>query len=318
MGVFKAIAPCRISFVGGSTDINSFAQQFGGATVSLAINIRQTFTLFTSDDMWTHHGEHIVPYGCSLDFVYAFRKRFGVDGMHHNKFKSESDGGIGGGIGSSAAISVAIVGALAKSQNKIMTKSEIAELAWDIEVNDLKMFGGKQDQYSASFGGLNLFEFTDKVTVQPFDRKYADKLMPYLVLMHTNLERKDPKIQEDFKKLDSKQIKALKEIKSLVAPAIKAIGDSDMQGLGEILDTSWNFKKQSNKGVTNPRISDIYQTAKNHGAIGGKICGAGSGGYMMFIVKDKEKFISEMKDLKSEDISSDFNGLEVKQLTQWY
>ena len=316
MGVFKAIAPCRISFVGGGTDLSPFCDLYGGATISLAINIRQTFTLYTDDDMWMHHGEHIVPYSCNLDFVYAFRKRFGVDGMHHNKFKSESDGGIRGGIVSSAAISVAIVSALAKSQYKTMTKSEIAELAWDIENKDLGMFSGKQDQYSASYGGLNLFEFTDLgVTVQPFNRKYADGLMPHLVLMHTNLERKDPKIQEGFKKLDSRQIKALKEIKSLVAPAIKAIGDNDIQTLGEILDASWNYKKQSNKGITSPRISDIYQTAKVHGAIGGKICGSGGGGHMVFIVKDKEKFISEMKDLEYEDIMPDNNGVEVKVLT---
>ena len=314
--IIKSQSPCRISICGGGTDVNPFAQQFGGATVSLAINIRQTFTLFTGDDMWQHKGEHIVPHGCSLDFVYTFRKRFGVDGMHHNKFKSESDGGIRGGIGSSAAISVAIVAALAKSQNKTMSRSQIAELAWDIEVNDLGLFGGKQDQYSASYGGLNLFEFTNLgVTVQPFDRKYADNLMPHLVLMHTNLERKNPKIQEGFKKLDSKQIKALKEIKSLVAPAIKAIGDSDIQALGEIIDTSWNFKKQSNKGVTNEQISNICQSAKNHGAIGFKVCGAGGGGFIMCVVKDKEKFIHDMKDLEYYDVSPDYNGLEVKILT---
>ena len=312
MGVIKAISPTRISFVGGGTDISPFCDVYGGATLSLAINIRQTFTLFTGDEMWQHRGEHVVPYDCNLDFVYAFRKRFGVDGMHHNKFKSESDGGIRGGIGSSAAISVAIVGALTKSQNKIMSCSEIAELAWEIETKDLKMFSGKQDVYASAFGGFNLFEFTDTVLVQPFDRKYADKIMPHLVLMHTNLERTNPKIQEGFKKLDSKQIKALKEIKSLVAPTIKAIGDSDIQTLGEILDSSWNYKKQSNKGITNEQISNIYQTAKSHGAIGGKVCGAGGGGFMVFIVKDKEKFIKEMKDLEYWDISPDFNGLEIK------
>ena len=239
--IIKAQAPCRISFVGGGTDVNPFAQQFGGAVVSLAINIRQQFTLYSGDNMWTLHGENKVPYGCKVDFVYAFRERFGVNSMHHNKFVSESDGGINGGIGSSAAISVAIVGALAKSQGKNMTKSEIAELAWNIEVNDLKMFGGKQDQYAAVFGGLNLFEFTNLgVSVQSFDRKYADRIIPHLVLMHTNLERTNPKLQEGFKKLDSKQIRALKQIKSLVAPTIKAIRDSDIQTLGEILDTSWN------------------------------------------------------------------------------
>jgi|SRR3990167_6766921 len=315
MAIITAISPTRISFVGGGTDTSPFCDVYGGATVSLAINIRQHFTLYTYDDMWLVKNQ--VPLNCKPEFIYAFRDRFGVSSMHHNRFVSESDGGINSGIGSSAAIAVAIIGALAKSQNKTMSRSEIAELAWDIEVNDLGMFGGKQDQYSAAYGGLNLFEFTNLgVTVQPFDKKYVDKIMPYLVLMHTNLERKDPKIQEGFKKLDSKQIKALKEIKSLVAPAIKAIGDSDIQALGEILDISWNFKKQSNKGITNLRISDIYQTAKKHGAIGGKITGAGGGGFMVFIVKDKEKFIKEMKDLEYWDISCDWNGLEVKQLTQ--
>ena len=315
MAIITAISPTRISFVGGGTDTSPFCDVYGGATVSLAINIRQHFTLYTYDDMWLVKKQ--VPLNCKPEFIYAFRDRFGVSSMHHNRFVSESDGGINSGIGSSAAIAVTIIGALAKSQNKTMSRSEIAELAWDIEVNDLGMFGGKQDQYSAAYGGLNLFEFTNLgVTVQPFDKKYVDKIMPYLVLMHTNLERKDPKIQEGFKKLDSKQIKALKEIKSLVAPAIKAIGDSDIQALGEILDISWNFKKQSNKGITNLRISDIYQTAKKHGAIGGKITGAGGGGFMVFIVKDKEKFIKEMKDLEYWDISCDWNGLEVKQLTQ--
>ena len=289
---------------------------YGGATVSLAINIRQTFTLYEGKDMWQLHGKNKVPYGCNLDFVYAFRKRFDVNSMHHNKFISDSDGGINGGIGSSAAIAVAIVGALAKSQNKTMSRSEIAELAWEIENKDLGMYSGKQDQYSAAYGGLNLFEFTDKVTVQPFDRKYAEGILPSLVLVHTNLERKDPKIQEGFKKLDSKQIAALKQIKSLVAPAIKAIGEGDIQILGEILDTAWNYKKQSNKGVSNERISNIYQTAKYQGAIGGKCVGAGGGGFMVFIVKDKEKFVSEMKDLEHYDISPDNNGLEVKVLTQ--
>src|SRR3990167_3106522 len=142
-----AQSPCRLGIVGGGTDVSPFCNQFGGATISLAINIRQKFTLYTDDNMWGKDNE--VPINCKLKFVYAFRERFGVNSMHHNKFKSESDGGINAGIGSSAAIAVAIVGALAKSQNRIMTLPEIAELAWSIEVNDLKMFGGKQDQYCA-------------------------------------------------------------------------------------------------------------------------------------------------------------------------
>jgi len=307
-----AQSPCRLGIVGGGTDVSPFCNLFGGATVSLAINIRQKFTLYIDDDMWQI--ENKVPFGCKPEFVYAFRERFGVNSMHHNRFVSESDGGINGGIGSSAAISVAIVGALIKSQGKTMSLSEIAELAWEIETKDLGMFGGKQDQYSAVYGGLNLFEFTDKVSVQSFKKTYGDNLIKHLVLMHTNLERTNPKIQEGFKTLDNRQIKALKEIKSLVAPAIKAIGDFDIDGLGEILDAAWNYKKKSNKGISNPQIDNIYADAKKKGAIGGKCTGAGGGGFMFFVVRDKEKFIKEMDKLEYWDISCDWNGLEVRVL----
>ena len=304
-----AQSPCRLSLCGGGSDTAPYSTLYGGATISLAINIRQKFTLLTDDDQWK--GQNLVPYGCKEEFVYAFRERFGVNSMHHNRFISESDGGIRGGIGSSAAIAVAIVGALAKEQNKTMTRSEIAELAWEIETKDLKMFGGKQDQYAAAFGGLNLFEFTDKVSVQPFDRKYAEGILPSIVLFHTNIERTNNKIQEGFKKLDSKQIKALHEIKSLVIPTVEAIGNGDIQQLGEILDTAWNLKKKSNKGISNPAIDEIYTKAKKLGAIGGKCTGAGGGGFMFFVTKDRDKLIKELG-IEWWDFGLDSTGLDVR------
>ena len=319
--IIKSQSPCRISLAGGGSDISPFCDLYGGATVSLAINIYQRFTLLTDNDMWGNPEIVIeksqVPNGCSLDFVYAFRERFGVNSMHHNKFLSESDGGIRAGIGSSAAIAVAIVAALNKSQGITMSRSETAELAWEIETKDLGLFGGKQDQYAAAHGGLNLFEFTDKVNVSPFDRKYADAITPHLLLFHTNLERKDPKLQEGFKKLDGKQIKALNQVKSLVAPSIEAIGNGDIQVLGEILDTAWHYKKQSNKGISNPRIAQIYEYSKKHGAIGGKVCGAGGGGCMVFLIKsNRDEFIKRMTQygLTHMDYSLDSNGAEVRVL----
>ena len=314
MAIITSVAPQRLGIMGGGTDVAPYSITRGGATVSLAINIRQRFTLYTDDHMWGAKNE--VPHGGSLDFVYAFRNYFNVNSMHHNRFKSESDGGIESGLGSSAASAVAIVAALARNANKSMSREEIAELAWDIEVNRLGMFGGKQDQYSSAFGGLNLFEFTNVVTVQPFDRKYVDKLMPALVLFHTNTNHRSATIQEGFKKLDSKQIKALNQIKSLVTPAIEAIGDSNTQMLGEILDTAWSYKKDSNKGVSNTTIDDIYTKAKKLGAIGGKCSGAGGGGCMWFVVdpQKREDFIKKMtnEQLEHYDFGPDFNGVEVR------
>lgn len=308
-------APCRISFIGGGTDLDSYATKFGGAVISMAINIRQKFTLLDGKDQFTLRSHSEVPEGCTPDFIYAFRERFGVNSMHHNIFISETDGGIRGGIGSSAAIAVAIVGALTKAQNKTISRSEIAELAWEIETKDLKMYGGKQDQYAAAFGGLNLFEFTNKVNVQTFDRKYVESLMPALVLINTNLERTSKIIQEGLKKLTKDQILALNQIKQLVIPTVEAIGQGDWQTLGEILDTAWEFKKLSNK-VSNERIDNIYKQAKELGAVGGKLCGSGGGGFMLFVVDPakRELFIKEMElyKFKHIDFSPDYNGVETR------
>ena len=121
--------------------------------------------------------------------------------------------------------------------------------------------------------------------------------------------------KQEIKTIDSKQIKALNQIKSLVAPTIEAIGNGDIQALGEILDTAWNYKKQSNKGISNPRIAQIYEYSKKHGAIGGKVCGAGGGGCMVFLIKgSREDFIKRMTQygLTHMDYSLDSNGVETR------
>src|SRR3990167_7896715 len=115
--IVRAIAPTRLSLFGGGTDVGEYCNRYGGMTISMAINLRQKFTLWTEDDVLKRSEENEVPKGCSLDFVYAFRDEFGINSMHHSKFVSECDEIIESGIGSSATAAVAMVAAIARSQN---------------------------------------------------------------------------------------------------------------------------------------------------------------------------------------------------------
>jgi len=296
--IIQATAPSRLSLFGSATDIPEFYNDHGGLVISMAINIYATFEMFTDDDLFQII-DNTVPIGGSLDFVYKFLDEYGVNSMHHTKFKASYDGLIGGGIGGSGAAGVAIVAAIAKCLNLTFphpTQSWIAEKAWDVECNKLKKFCGKQDQYAAAYGGINVFEFTkEAINILPLKGDYLDKLLPSIVLFSTGIERKT-KVQDNLKKLTNEQIYNLIQIKQLALDAIDPIGKGDIEKVGNLLDKSWRYKKSSNKDATTPEIDRIYEIAQKNGAYGGKICGAGQGGYMFFIVHPtrRDKFIDIM------------------------
>lgn len=304
-----SIAPSRISFVGGSTDISPYKEEYGGAVVSLAINIRTHFTFITAEDV-ASLTKNCDVHGGDSSFVPNILNEFNTRGSWTMSYDTQLRGGLGG----SASGAVAVVGAMNKLLNLKMDRMTIAQRAYDIEIK--KLFGGIQDEMASAHGGLNLFNFTkDKVLVQPFHKQYVDTLVPNLVLMHTNIIRKDPTLQENFKTLNKAQIQILNKIKSLVLPMVEAIQRCEIVKLGELLNTAWQYKKESNK-VTTSQIDKIYADSKNYGALGGKLLGSGGGGHMLFVVSPnkRQKFINNMteKGLTYVDFSPDFNGLEVK------
>ena len=314
-----SVVPARISLFGGGTDISPFCDLYGGLCINLAINIRSKFTLFTGDDMYDPQANGQVPYLGKREFVYAFLNEFDLGDFHRCKFNSDFDGLLESGMGSSASSAVAIIGAINKLQNLGMSLSDIAEKAWDIEVNALNLFGGKQDQYCAAYGGFNIMKFyKDTVTVEPLETPftYSKNLLSSLVLFYTGLNRKSAKIQEGFKKLSQYQIDNLTNLKNLALTAIDFIKKGDVEMVGELLNQTWEYKKHSNKGVSNPKIDKIYHHAIKHGALSGKILGAGGGGFMLFVVPDKkEEFIANMEKLdgiKHWDFSPDFTGLDIR------
>jgi D-glycero-alpha-D-manno-heptose-7-phosphate kinase len=200
------------------------------------------------------------------------------------------DAPAGSGLGTSSTLVVAILGAFMEWLNLPLGDYDLAHLAYEIERIDLKMAGGKQDQYAATFGGVNFMEFfkDDKVIVNPLRIKdiYLDELAHNLILYHTETSRLSSRIIEqqskNVRQKVGKTLQAMHKLKEQAVMMKEVLLKGDLDRIGEILDFGWRYKKNMASGITNPFIDDIYETAIRNGATGGKISGAGGGGFMFF------------------------------------
>ena len=300
-------APTRISLFGGGTDLPVYYHDNGGLVISMAVSLRQHIKL--SDSRLKYQR----PDGASEMFYEAFFKDLGVTDKF---FQASYDGDIRTGLGSSASAAVALIGALSVVNNLTINKQEIAERAWNIEVNKLKLYGGKQDQYAAAFGGANTITFGKDVQVLPLPRDVAEELSQHILLFDTGIRITDSKIQEELKELAPEQITALNSLKATALVARDLILKRKWQEVGELLDESWRYKKASNKKVSSGQIDGFYALGKIHGAWGGKLCGSGGGGCMIFMADpDTHAEITDSltpQGLKKIDFSIDWDGLKVK------
>jgi D-glycero-alpha-D-manno-heptose-7-phosphate kinase len=195
----------------------------------------------------------------------------------------------GSGLGSSSTITVAVLGAFTEWLNLPLGEYDIAHLAYEIERKDLKMAGGKQDQYAATFGGFNFMEFeaNDKVIVNPLRIKNnsLNELENNLLIYYTGTSRLSGQIiekqAENFSKNAENAVEAAHKLKEQAVMMKEALLMGKLDKIGEILDFGWQHKKQTAGGISNPLIDELYNAAKNAGASGGKISGAGGGGFMM-------------------------------------
>lgn len=307
-----ASAPTRLGIIGGGTDLPEFVELKGGLCISLAINIRQEFLLDTDNQFLDIHKD------ATPEFYKAFKKEFDFNGG----IKQVFNGGIHAGIGSSAAAAVALVGGLCKLKGyPVVTLADIAEQAWNVEVNKLGLYGGKQDQYAAVYGGLNEFVFghNGSLKVIELGKTLTKDLTKYILLFDTRLRRENPKIQEGFKFLSDDQVLVLNEIKRLAQLSEEVIIKRDWEELGKLLDEAWELKKKSNQGVSRPSLDHLYFKAKEAGAWGGKgAMGAGGGGYSFYLAPlEKHKQIikvMEQEGCKQVDFEPDMQGLSVRRL----
>ncbi len=311
-------APLRISFVGGGTDIETFYNDGNtGHVVSSTIDL---FCYVAIKDMFdsntrVHHAEietesisSRVKHAYSRIALEYFGLFKGIEVVITSDIMTT-----GSGLGASSAImSALILGCKMFRENSKIEPYELAELTYALE-KEAGTVGGKQDQYAIAFGGFNSITFTkDKINVQKIKISTDNKIQleESLFLVYTNITRDSKNIQLNLiKNAESKKKKYLEEIRGLSFEFLKAIESNNfnLDELGKILDYGWKLKKMSNEKSTNVYIDQLYEILKSKGVIGGKILGAGGGGFLLLMARDKN-----IKEKIKYELYPNFISLDVK------
>lgn len=295
-----ARAPVRISFAGGGTDLPAYYQMYGGCVISTSIdkyfyvilqaNPDPTLQITSSDYQTFYRRETAArpnPVNENdLSLPRAILDHFQITRGVSMFLASEIPPGTG--LGSSSTVTVAIVKAITTAKGQKVSAQDIAELASYIEIEKMGMPIGKQDQYAASFGGLNRIEFaSDGVTVTPLKvaLETQAQLEQNLMLFYTGRTRAASGILSQQKASSEQQdpqvIEALHAVKAMTDEVQTALEGGDADALGEILHESWERKKRFASNVSNARLDELYALARTNGARGGKIAGAGGGGFLL-------------------------------------
>jgi len=294
-------SPLRISLGGGGTDLASYYRDHGGFLIAAAID---RYVMITLHD--TFQQELIIRYSrtervqrveqIEHPIVREALRLYGNDPTQLEVI-SMADIPAGTGLGSSGSFTTALVQALHARRHANITKHELAEQACHIEIDLLKEPIGKQDQYIAAYGGVTCFTFAKDgmVTAEPLraSRETLYNLEDSLVMFFTGYSRKASDIlrEQDTKSRgkDQSMIDNLHFVKDLGLRTRAALEAGDIDQLGPLMHEHWTFKKQRSSGMSNPEIDAWYDLAMKSGATGGKLIGAGGGGFLMFYAEDKRR-----------------------------
>jgi D-glycero-alpha-D-manno-heptose-7-phosphate kinase len=314
-------SPLRISLGGGGTDLPSYYREHGGRLIAAAIDRYVYITLHE-----TFVEECIVKYS-QLERVGS------VDEIQHPLIRealrltktptsyleitSMSDIPAGTGLGSSGSFGTALLLALHTMNREIVTKARLAEEACHLEIDVLREPVGKQDQYIAAYGGLTSFTFNpdDTVDVAPVrvSPETLANLQDNLVMFFTGYTRSASAILKDqdtrTRGDDRSMIEQLHYVKQLGDESLRALESDDLRRFGEIMHEHWTHKRARSKGMTNDRIDDWYALARANGAIGGKLIGAGGGGFLMFYCEEKTRLRHAMRSAGLRELRVGFDRL---------
>jgi len=303
--IYRSKAPLRIGLAGGGTDVSPYSDEFGGAILNATISqyamasiepLQEDGIIVQALDRkeeqrfaWSNE----LPIDGKLELLKGVYNRIQKDyGVPLTGFKLSThvDAPAGSGLGTSSTLVVAIIGAFAEWLKLPLGEYDIAHYAYDIERKDLGLAGGKQDQYAATFGGVNYMEFYagDKVIVNPLRirQEYLHELGNNLVLYFTLTSRESASIikeqQKNVVSKNEKSIEAMHQLKEQARMMKEALLKGRLHEIGEILDYGFEQKRLMAHNISNSSIDSIYNAAKKAGATGGKISGAGGGGFMVF------------------------------------
>jgi D-glycero-alpha-D-manno-heptose-7-phosphate kinase len=291
-------APMRISLGGGGTDLEAYYAEYGGFVISTAIN-KYFYAIITTEEsdelqvisadyrsLFRHSYSNDLFWDGDLALPKAVLHYFGIRRGVNLFVASEVPPGTG--LGSSSAAAVTMVRALSTLTEQPMTKTEIAELASFIEIDKMGMPIGKQDQYAAAFGGLNAITFTRQgVTVEPvkIDLEVQQTLERRLLLFFTGSSRESTSILKHQRKStkdgDASVMQALHAIKNMAFEIRDSLEAGDLDAFARLLDSSWWEKRRLAPGLSTGFIDECYSLALERGASGGKITGAGGGGFLL-------------------------------------
>lgn len=297
--VIRGRAPLRISFGGGGTDVEPFCVEQGGAIIGSTINKYAYCSILPkeTDEIVVHSLDFdmTVKYNTKENYVYDGKLDLVKAALNALEIKQgcevylQCDAPPGSGLGTSSTVMVALLVAMAKWKGVTLDAYELADLAYHVEREVLGISGGYQDQYAATFGGFNFIEFhgRNNVVVNPLRIKkdIIHELQYNLLLCYTGNIHVSANIIKDqvnnYRNKDTDVLSAMSEVKALSYAMKDELLKGNLHSFGKLLDYGWQSKKRMSSKISNPKIDELYEEALRAGALGGKLLGAGGGGYLL-------------------------------------
>lgn len=313
--------PFRVSFCGGGSDMAAFYREHEGCVLSTSINRYMYISIhpyFDEDKTALKYSQTEIVEDVKQVHHSIYKQVLGDMGVSGVEITSTADVPSGTGLGSSSSFTVGLLHSLYCYKGKYVAKDKIAEEACDVEINRLGNPIGKQDQYAAACGGLNFITFhrDDTVTVEPIimHQDTLKALQENIVIYYTGFTHDANKILAEQKKNVSQKDKTNNLIRmcELARTMKKSLEDNELSDFGRILDEGWRCKRELASGISDTRIDEMYETAMNNGASGGKLLGAGGGGFLLFYCeKYKQRQLEEAMKLKRFPVSFEHDGTSV-------
>ena len=316
--MFLCRSPLRISIAGGGTDLPSYYKLKGGLVISAAIN---KYIYVSVNKTWKK--SFLLKYS-------EIEKRKTISSIKHNAIRetmnflnvpdyleisSISDVPAGTGLGSSGTFLVGLINVINSFYNKNLSRYELADNACKIEMEILKEPSGKQDPFISSYGGLKIIKISKNGKTRAEDLKisqdFSQELDESFLTYFTGYTRQSKKIlgeqEKKTKKRNKELIESLDFVKDIANETISVFKSGSIEDYASLMNEHWNYKMKRSKNMSSNSINNLIEYGLKNGALGAKLIGAGGGGFVLFITKDKLKLRSKMKNLKLQELKYNFD-----------